>query len=83
MRKTSPFLTLLGVIAIIGAGLGGCEDDGGAPGWNTGLTDASAVLDAAAPRDGQSVVPDAAAARDGNQDGQPAGSDAARDATGF
>jgi hypothetical protein len=79
MRKTSPFLTLLGVIAIIGAGLGGCEDDGGAPGWNTGLTDASLVADAATPRDGQSVLPDAAAA----PDAPPAGSDAARDATGF
>jgi hypothetical protein len=79
MRKTSPFLTLLGVIAIMGAGLGGCEDDGGAPGWNTGLTDGSAVLDAPVPRDGQSGGPDAAA----GPDVQAAGSDAARDATGF
>ena len=50
-RRTSIVMIALGV-ALAGAGLAGCEDDGGAPGWNAGLSDGGAMVgDAAGPRD--------------------------------
>jgi hypothetical protein len=71
-RKTSILGAALATVVLTATALVGlgCEDDGGAPGWNTGLTDGGAVSQ-----------PADAGARDGSG-ADLAGADS-RDATVF
>jgi hypothetical protein len=70
-RKTSMLGAALAAVVLTGVGLLGCEDDGGAPGWNAGLTDG-----------GGSSQPADAGARDAAAAGDASGADS-RDATVF
>jgi hypothetical protein len=55
MRQTSMLVLVFAGAALLAVGLGACEDDGGAPGWNAGLTDGGAGK--STPRDGAADRP--------------------------
>jgi hypothetical protein len=81
IRTTS--ISAAAFVAVVLLGLGGCEDDGGAPGWNAGIADGggAGVDGGGAVRDGGAAVLDTGGV--GDAAAGDAADDGSRDATGF